>query len=55
MKITEMLIKNLPASECHKITQRSDITVFIENPCEPTDQLLELKELTKLTSYIIRV
>lgn len=53
-KKTEMLIENLPPSEYYQITQRTDIAVFIENPCEPTDQLLELrKELSKLTSYII--
>lgn len=56
MNKTEMFIENLPPGEFDPITQRTDIAVFIENPHEPTDQLLELiKELSKLASYIISI
>ena len=55
-KKSEMFIENLPTNENYQITQRTDITVFVENPYEPTDQLLEhQKEPSKLTSYIISI
>lgn len=40
-KAPEMLIENLPAGEYDQVTQRTDISAFFENSCEPTDQLLE--------------
>lgn len=53
---TEMLFGNPPPSECYHITHRTDPSVFLENPQEPTDQPLELiKELSKLTDYIISI
>lgn len=51
-----MHIENLTPSEYYQVTQRTDTTVFIENPCEPTDQLLEPRnELSKLPSYITSI